>query len=162
MASGQIFLFTGENLYDLRAERSRWMREFIAKHGEENLLVCDAKLLSYPSLLSEISIAPFIADRRMVIVDGIPKLEKEQCIALEQSIHPNVILLFTEPKPDKRLTATKQLLEIATVKTFTPLSGVRLTQWVMHLAQDADSSISQDTAHYLISRTGEDQETPCK
>lgn len=153
----QIFLFTGENLYELRQERSRWVQEFSQKHGMENLLNTDVKSLSFTQMLDEISVAPFIAEKRLVVVDGIPKLEKEQVALLANSIHPQVLLLFVEPKPDKRLSATKELLKIATVKTFQPLRGSALIAWLCTLASQAGSTLSTSDAEFLISLVGQDQ-----
>lgn len=153
----QIFLFTGENIYELQQEKRRWMREFTQKHGSENLLSTDAKSLKYSELLDEVCVAPFIAEKRLVVVDGIPKFDKDQIENLETAIHPQVLLLFIEPKPDKRLAATKALIKTATVKTFTRIRGSALLEWIAARAAQEGASISQSDARFLVDMVGEDQ-----
>ena len=153
----QIFLFTGENYYELSKERNRWIQEFITKHGQENLVVTDSSRLSMSIFMDEICTAPFIAQRRMVLVDGIPKLEKDQYALLESSIHPQVLLVFVDPKPDKRLSFTKEVLAKATVKTFTPLRGAALQRWISDLTTSEGSSISTEEILFLLEMVGENQ-----
>lgn len=153
----QIFLFTGQNAYLLQEEKRRWVSGFSQKHGEENLVQIPAKGLKYSDLLEQVSVAPFIAESRLVVIDGIPKLEKEEVATLSDVIHPQVIVVFVEPKPDKRLSATKALLEIAETKTFNVLKGEALVRWIMEYASSQGTTFAKPQALYLIDRVGEDQ-----
>ena len=117
----QIFLFTGENAYALREEVLRWTGGFREKHGEENLLRLTARHLTVGALLDEVAVAPFIAEKRLVLIEGIPTLSKEEVEQLANMVHPQVIITFVDPKPDRRLAATKKLFDLATVKAFPPL-----------------------------------------
>ena len=153
----QIFLLTGENDYELIAERRRWITEFTAKHGAENLSVSDASSIKYTDLIGEISSAPFLAEKRLMVLNGIPKMEKEQLQAIVEAIHPSNLLLFIEAKPDKRLSVIKELLAIATVKSFSKHTGQTLISWLIGLAKDQGVSLSSQTARYLIQTVGENQ-----
>ena len=92
------------------------------KHGSENMLTLLSKEATLSALLDAVQTMPFIAEKRLVVVEGIPKLEKEECKELTASVHPQTVLLFADPKPDKRLSSVKELLATSDVKTFEPLS----------------------------------------
>ena len=153
-----IHLFTGDNTYALLQERRLWISSFRQKHGEANLSFLDPKKISFTQLLDEIAVAPFIAENRLVVVDGVPKFEKEQVESLPDTMHPQVVLLFCDRKPDKRLSATKALLAIADVKTFSHLSRAQLLLWLSQCATEYGSELSRDTATILLDIVGDDQD----
>lgn len=153
----QIYLFSGENLYELIEEKHRWIAAFIEKHGEENLLQLDGKKLQMTELMDEIAASPFIAEKRLIVLYGIPKMEKGEMLELQNILHPSNLLLFVDQKPDKRLSSTKELLTIAQIKTFAPLRGERLVVWLSHQAQAQQSCITPQSARHLIDAVGEDQ-----
>ncbi len=157
MASA-FFLFTGENLYALREEKRKWMHEFAAKHGAENLLVLDGATAEFRALLDEISIAPFIAAKRLVVVNGMPKFAKEEVEQLAREMHPATILVICDPKPDKRLGGTKTLMSVATVKTFDPVTGAPLAEWIRGSLAANGKTISPPALTALLQRVGEDQD----
>jgi DNA polymerase III delta subunit len=101
----QVYLFTGENEYLLREERRKWKAQFIEKHGDQNYLMIQGNTTTFRQFLDEISVAPFLGDKRLIIIDGIPKFSKEEYETLPECIHPDCIVLFIDSKPDKRLKA---------------------------------------------------------
>ena len=153
----QIFLLTGENLYQIDEEKRRWVDGFIEKFGEENVTLLDPKGTKIRDILDAVSASPFIAEKRLVVLNGMPKLEKEDIGRIGDIIHPSTLLLVIEPKPDKRLSATKELLAVADVKTFPLIKGAKLTQWMQQLAQECGSQITSAEALYLVDHVGEDQ-----
>ncbi len=155
----QIYFFTGENTFALRHERSQWKTRFAEKHGEENLLVLSSADVTYRLLLDEVGTMPFIGDKRLVIIDGVPKFEKEEIESLPQHIHPSCLLLFCDPKPDKRLTSVKVLLKIADVKEFAPLEGAALGGWIRAYAQGKGTACDARAASLLLEIVGENQDT---
>lgn len=155
---GNIFLFTGENSYALREEKKRWIGEFVKKYGEENLLRITGKNFTFRQLLDEIAVAPFIAERRLVVVDGLPTLSKEEVTLLTDHIHPQTVLLFIEQKIDKRLAVSKQLLDVAEVKEFLPLRGKALLSWMQAFLKDEGATMEQSAAALLVEMLGEDQD----
>lgn len=154
----QIYLFTGENSFQLREEKRRWIEEFVKKHGPDNVVRLDGQRLTVRDLLDEISTAPFIALKRLVVVEGVPKSTKEEIQMLSGQIHPDTILLFADPKVDKRTGGAKELLATAEVKQFAPLKGQMLSQWMTEYAAKRGGSIGSDARDLLIEIAGEDQE----
>ncbi|MEI8230385.1 MAG: DNA polymerase III subunit delta [Candidatus Peregrinibacteria bacterium] len=175
MPSPNLFVFTGENSWAMQQELHRWTKEFREKHGEENLLRIEVRWATVSSLCDSIATAPFIASRRLVVFDGIPfavtkKDEdddqddgsgkddaREAMATVLRSQHPDVILLFAAPKPDKRLSVVKDLLKVATVKDFPPLVGEPLRRWMREELARSSASIAEDALSLLIDYVGEDQ-----
>ena len=153
-----VFLFTGENSFALRQEKMSWMRAFSQKHGNENLVRIETRGLDIRSLLDEISIAPFIASKRFVIVEGIPGFSTEEMEQVCRGIHPQVVLLFIEQKPDRRLSAIKILMAQASVRTFPLLRGVKIREWVNSLLLKQGCTIDRPALDILLKKIGEDQE----
>ncbi len=153
-----VFLFTGTNSFALRQERRRWIAEFIAKHGSENALAIDGSQFSLRQLLDEVTAIPFIAAKRLVTVQGLPKFTKEEMQILLSALHPDCVLLFCDPAPDKRLGGSKHLLSVATVKEFPAVTGRPLLQWVSVCSQQQGTAMESAAADLLLQIVGEDQD----
>lgn len=164
-----LFLFTGENEWSLRQEVRRWTKEFREKHGEENLERVEAKDATVSLLSDKLATAPFIAERRLVMLEGIPfaaknaeTMEKKDdakasLAAVLACQHPSVILLIIAPSPDKRLSVTKELLKIATVQEFPALKGEKLHHWVRDQIRLHGSTIDMPALMLLLDFVGDDQ-----
>ncbi|UPA23117.1 DNA polymerase III subunit delta [Candidatus Peribacteria bacterium] len=153
-----FFLFTGENTFLLRTERHRWMQEFRKKHGEDNCTIIDGQKLTIRTLLDDVAVLPFLADKRLVIVDTVPKCSREEVQALAAGIHPQVIVAFCDPKPDKRSSGVKEILATADVKEFAPLKGSALRQWADTFARDEGATLEPAARDALIEFLGEDMD----
>ncbi len=154
----QIYFFTGENAFQLREERRQWIARFAAKHGEENLLRLDAPSVTFRALLDEVGVAPFIAAKRLVVVDGTPRFDKEEVESLPQLMHPDCLLLLCDGKPDKRLGGAKAFLKIAETKEFTPLEGRPLRDWMKVYAAANGSRLEDAAVDRLLEIAGTEQQ----
>ncbi len=153
-----LFYFTGENAFALREEKRQWQGQFGKKHGMENLLSLDGAHLTFRGLLDEVSVAPFIAQKRLVVVSGTPKFSKEEVEGLLAHIHPDCVVVFCDARPDKRLGGVKALLKSASVKEFSPLRGKTLLEWAREYAALHGSSLDGAAAQSVVDRVGDDQE----
>lgn len=153
-----LYLFTGENAFLLREERRRWTGEFARKYGEENCSRVDGARTSVRELLDEVAVMPFLAEKRLIVVDGVPKASKEEIQALAAQIHPQVLLLIVDPKPDKRTAGVKELLKLAEVKEFAPLKAAQLRSWMAVYAREHGSSFAPGGAEALYEFLGDDQD----
>ncbi len=154
----RFFLFTGENAFLLRNARHRWMDEFQKKHGQENCTVLDGQKLTIRELLDDVAVLPFLAEKRLVIVDGIPKSSREDIQLLDANIHPQVILLFCDPKPDKRSTGIKEVLATADVKEFALLKGKPLAEWADTYSKEQQSALEPAARDLLLEYLGDDMD----
>lgn len=157
-----VYLFTGENHFELRTHVLYWVSEFTSKHGAENIVRVQAKQAKASALMNELAAAPFIAEKRLCIIEGIPKLEKGDFGRIVDVIHPQVLTVFVDPKPDKRLSSTKELLELATVKTFTPLNDAKIVPWMQQYATQHGADLPQKSAQRLLQIVGNDQQLLAK
>ncbi|MDP7247844.1 MAG: DNA polymerase III subunit delta [Candidatus Peribacteraceae bacterium] len=158
----QFFLFSGPNQFALREEKMRWIANFREKHGEENLLRFDAKKTTIRSILDEIAVAPFIAENRLVIVDGAIKCSKDEAKSLIAQIHPQVVLLFIvfidSSKKSKFPAGMKEIEKISQHKIFGLLNRNQLLQWMDSVCKEFDSSITPEAKNLLIEISGDDQD----
>jgi DNA polymerase III subunit delta len=153
-----IHLFTGENVFELLREKTRWISEFGKKYGEENISRVDASSTSVRKLLDEVSVLPFLAEKRLIVIDGIPKCTKEDIELLTRNVHPSALVLFAEAKPDKRTGGVKELLKTATAKEFAPLKGPAVQTWVRTYAKEQGITFDPPAVQLLLEYTGDDQE----
>lgn len=149
-----IHLFCGENIYNLNQELKRWLNCFKEKHGPDNLVKLEAKNISRTEFFDCISSMPFLAEKRLIFISGIPAFEKENCQSLPKIIHPDVVLLFVETKPDKRLSFVKELFKIAQVKEFPVYTENNVLSWIKQNYQ-----INREAVLLLIRTVGLDQLT---
>lgn len=153
----KLYFFTGENIFALEAEILRWKQSFFEKHGQENFLEIQGKDASLSELLDAVSVMPFIAEKRLVLVRSLPSIEKEDVESFVDAIHPQTVVVIAESKPDKRLGIVKQLLTVAEVHEFPTLSPYELSAWSKTVLAFLGSSMSEKAWNRLIDIVGTDQ-----
>lgn len=152
-----VHVFTGENTFELLREKMRWIAEFNKKFGEENSSRVDGSSVSIRTLLDEVSVMPFLAEKRLIVVDGVPKCTKEDVELLMKSVHPASIVLFADAKPDKRSGGVKELLKASKVRSFDPLKGAEVQTWLRSYAKEQGMALDPAAAQTLLEYTGNDQ-----
>jgi len=157
----QIFLFSGENQFALREERKHWVKNFIEKHGEENLLTLDAKRVSLRDLLDEVAVAPFLGGNRLVVIEGTFKCSKDDAQRIKDVLHPQVILLFVVPldsaKRGKLPASMKEVEKMADHKKFPLLTRPNLLTWIQQELDSLGASMTHDARDALLDIVGDDQ-----
>lgn len=159
MDANNLHLFAGSNSYALEQELRRWREHFTEKYGSENLVTMHGKEASLSDILDAVSSMPFIADRRLVILESIPKIEKEDFALILDGMHPQTVLVIVEAKPDTRFGVVKEIIRTCETKKFQPLAPAALVRWIQSLAQSLGSSISPSVVTELIAVVGTDQWT---
>lgn len=157
--ASELHFFTGENDYALEKELKRWKDAFVGKHGEENFLSLDGAQATFSGLLDAVSVMPFIAEKRLTVIRGLPKIDKEEFRSLAESIHPQAVVVIADGKADKRFGVTKEALSLASVHVFNPLSPQALQTWARDLLAARKSSITPEAFTLLLETTGADQWT---
>ncbi len=161
--STQLYVFIGENSFTLAEEVRRWKSQFLSKYGAENLVELSGADASEEVLLDAISVSPFIAERRLVICHGIPRLERDAVRRVVQEIHPQTLLLIEDSAPDKRLSSTKEFMSIAEesskqhMKTFPLLKRPQLIAWIRARFLSLRCTIDDASIAHLLDIVGEDQ-----
>lgn len=152
-----LFFFTGENTYQLKAELLRWKKSFKEKHGDENYVELVGKDVTTTELLDAVSVMPFIAEKRLILIDGIPKIEREDLEKVVEALHPQAIVAIVEPKPDKRLGIVKDIVALCQVKTFPVLETPQLLSWTKARAAECGATLLDAAARELVEAVGTDQ-----
>lgn len=152
-----VHVFTGENSFELLREKVRWIAEFAKKFGEENISRVDGSTSSIRDLLDEVSVLPFLAEKRLVVIDSVPKCTKEDIALLERCVHPSAIIVFSDAKPDKRSGGVKELLKNATLHEFEPIKGSSVQTWIRAYAKEQGITPDPSAVQTLLEYTGEDQ-----
>lgn len=153
----QVHLLTGENTFTLMEVVRTWKQQFIHKHGADNLLEVPAKGVQIVELMQEVSTLPFLAEKRLVIIEGVPKMDDVQLEQLLQSIHQDVIVLFIVPKLDKRLKVQKILLTKAQVQTFDVVKGAALKKWFLQEVSRLGLVFAPGADEYFLQKIGTNQ-----
>lgn len=153
----QLYVFTGDNEYLIREERKRWVDEFARKYGNDNIANLNGPDVKVRDLLDEVAVLPFLAERRLIVIHGMVRCTKEEASIFVHSIHPNVLVLFVDPKPDKRSAGIKELLASAEVKSFAPVKGSSLHTWIKQYATVLGVRIDAEAQAMLVEYVGEDQ-----
>jgi DNA polymerase III delta subunit len=141
----------------LQKELRRWKETFLEKHGEANLSIHEGESIDWGRFSDEAKAAPFLSSKRLLMVEGLPPITKEQLAALLPEMHEHTILLISAPVLDKRKALAKALLYLATVNVFSPLPRAKLGLWILGLCHAQGAAIHPHDADYLIERVGTDQ-----
>lgn len=152
-----IFFFTGDNAYGLQMELKRWKDSFADKHGSENISVLDGTKQTVSELLDATVTMPFLSEKRLVIVQGLPKYSKQEIKNIIEQVHPQTILVFAESGADKRLTSYKELKDTVDTKLFDALPKAKLIAWMQTFAQERGATLARETADAILSLAGDDQ-----
>lgn len=137
-----LHILTGECEYLLWQETYRWIAEFSKKYGAENVCRREGATVTIRSLLDDVSVLPFLAEKRLIVVDGMPRCTADEARLLHAGMHPDALLLLVDPKPDKRRSGIKELLSLAeeNVREFPQLKGATLLRWI-------DAYVTQQGRH---------------
>lgn len=153
----QFFFFAGENSYALLHEVQRWKQSFIQKHGPENFLTFPGPGQTVSSLMDAVATMPFIAEKRLVLCEGVPKIDKEGLAEVLEALHPQVVFVVYDTKIDKRLSIVKELFDKAEVKQFDALPPAKLSAWIREYTASRGATIDADAERELLAIVGADQ-----
>jgi DNA polymerase-3 subunit delta len=157
-----LYLFLGEETYLLHQKVDFWKKSFNSKHGEYNLSVIDGLKQSANSIISECETMPFLGEKRLVIIENLPpsmgsKIDDKKVASLLrflEDIPETSVIVFVNPKPDKRTKLYKKLLKIAEVDNFKLIQKDVLTKWVLQEIKQRGGKILPTATQHLIEKTG--------
>lgn len=134
-----------------------WQQEFKKKYHENNVEVFDEvteKNLKH--LINTLETPPFLADRRMVIIKGLPaSADTKSTLDLEpleralESISETTLVIFVGQNPDKRTRLYKYLTKQAQVESFPVPEGAELLSWLAKRFQKAQRRITPAAAQMM-------------
>lgn len=154
-----ILVLTGANDFARQAELKKLTSAFIKEQGDFGLETIEAGQVEMGRLLENVSSLPFLANRRMIILQE-PSANKsigENVDKLLEAVADTTDLIIVEPKFDKRLTLYKTLKKKTSLKEFAELDERGLSSWLSQEAKTRGGALTPADALYLVQRVGNNQ-----
>lgn len=161
-----IFLY-GLDTYRSRRRLAKMTERFRVERDPQglNLVRLDAER-GKENILQEIFSAPFLAEKRMVILENLlvsrrHDLQRELLRRIEEKTLPeDVILIIWEAIEKPKLKDAKalfdRLLKEKFVQYFGDLSGVKLSGWIIAEVKERGGDMERDAVDLLASNVGGD------
>lgn len=127
-----LYFIYGENSYGVVKVAEKIRADFLAKHGDFNLIELDGAKASISQIVDSLMALPFLGDRRLVLIknfllDNSDKEGKKKLSSLFSKIPDTTDAAFIETDlPDKRESIFKELLKIAKVSYLGPVDERKL------------------------------------
>jgi len=150
---------TGENVFGLRTELDKQVRQFLDEHGDMALERLDGEEAPFERLQEALQSLPFLASKKMVVLRS-PSANKqftENAERLLGELPETTDVILVEPKLDKRSSYYKLLKKVTDYREFAELDRAGLARWLVAAAKEQGGSISQGDAMYLVERVGANQ-----
>lgn len=162
-----LFLY-GDDTFRSR----RYLEQSIEKFKRErdpqgyNVIRLDGKKIEPSTLFAEIAAAPFLAAKRMVIIENIASsADKETMAALmerleKQSFPESSVIVFWQGDAVGKTKEAKKLYELLTkekyAQIFEVLTGDALIRWLTKEFADRAVAIMPNALQYIATNTGSD------
>lgn len=165
-----IYVLYGTDDFSLRHE----LEEIKSTLGDReslslNTTVLDGRRLTPPHLIDACSTVPFLANCRLVIVEGLlerfeqsagtkrPLISEWQgLVDFLSTMPPSTVLVFIDGKLAKNNPLLKKMVKTATVHDFPALKGLQLADWIQSRVAARGSTISTRAVRLLIETSGDD------
>ena len=131
-----------------------------------NVKRIDAASVDASAIMNEILAAPFLAEKRMVVVEGCIASKHEALRATllerieEKNIPDSTVLLFwedgTKYKKKEQKAFFERLQKEKFAQEFPALEGAKLAGWVASLVKEKKGTIGRAAVQHMIDATGSD------
>ena len=139
-----------------------WLKAFTEKYQSDlNIEEREYQSLSSSELSVFLYAAPFLGDKRLCFLSGVPssakdkKDEKKETIVeefLTKGVPDDLVLICIQPTPDKRTRFYKKCVPLMKTEIFSFPSGSALSQWVRQRVALYKGAISSSSISYLIEK----------
>lgn len=154
-----IYTLTGANSFLLKTQVRQLITDFVKQYGDFGLERLNAEEADYAKLLESVQAMPFLAAKRMVVIDA-PASNKELVEKIEillDTVNDQTDIVFVEPKFDKRSSLYKLLKKKTDFSEFNELDEGNLSSWIVGQTKAQGGEISRADARYLVQRIGINQ-----
>ena len=159
-----FLLFYGADTYRLRQKLNDLKTKFVTSSlGDTNLVILDGKSVTYEEMVRQILALPFLARKRLVILENFLKVgKKEHAEKLTEFIKKDkvpestVLVFVEEGSPDKRGALFKKLNAPKIAQEFKLLEIDQLRRWVKGKVDELGATIEPDALAKLIEYIGSD------
>lgn len=147
-----LFLFFGPDQFSLKKKIQTWKKEFVKKHGENNLFELDGRKISKGELIQTLQSIPFLAEKKLVIITNIFKNKKllPDATDIFKKIPSSTLCILSESEStDKRTKLYKFLKKEAKIEEFKEPSEQEIINKIQKSAK-----INSQNSRYLAHRLG--------
>lgn len=161
-----IFLY-GQNTLFIKEKLTQLKEKFLAEIDKTgfNLTELSADNLELGAISQAISAIPFLAKKRMVIINNIFDNDKKEFYQeltelLKKQKFDDVIVIFLQNSDLKKIKETNSLLKFLLKcdyqQEFPPLSNLALVKWVKNEIKNYQTEIDAKAINLLLSLVGND------
>lgn len=162
-----IYIY-GEDSYRSRQYLSDQITKFKTARDPQgyNVAIFDAQKVEPGKILSEILSAPFLAEKRLIVVENILSISDKDFLGLmierikEKNIPESNIVIFWQ---SEKLSKVKEAKELETIlkkekyaQEFDVLVGSALSAWISAEVKKRNGKISNQAVNYLAQNTAGD------
>jgi DNA polymerase III delta subunit len=152
-----ITLLTGSNSFEINEALNKLIEAFDGR--AEKIDGTSLELKNLPDLLMG---STLFAEKRLVIIRDLSSNSSvwEKLPEWIPRISDDIQLVLVDEKPDKRLTAYKELKKVADVKEFNPWGDRDYSlaeNWILERSKSLGIQLDKRVAHQIVERVGLDQ-----
>lgn len=165
--SRMIFFLYGEDTFRSRAKKRELVEGFKSKRDPTgmNVVLLDAQKDKEDRIFEELVAAPFLAEKRMVVLENLlstkkTKLQKSFLELLEAKKVPEttILILWEEGKTFK--SDAGKLFDVLKIEKyaqeFAPITGRELGKWIFSEVVSRDGTIESPAVDFLVQNAGDD------
>ncbi|MBE5868851.1 MAG: DNA polymerase III subunit delta [Lachnospiraceae bacterium] len=156
----QIYLLYGEEAY-LRRQYKEKLQKAMSEEGDTmNSHYFEGKDVNVGEIIDLAETLPFFADRRVIVIEnsGLFKSGGEKMAEYLTQPAETVFFVFVESEIDKRSKLFKTVQAKGSAVEFGMQDETTLKRWIGGILKRENKQITENTATYLISKTGTDME----
>lgn len=156
----QVYLLYGKEAYLRKQYKDKLQAALLGEGDAMNLHYYEGKDISVGEIIDLAETMPFFADRRTIIIEnsGLFKSGGDQLAEYMTQIAPTTCFVFVEAEVDKRSKMFKAVQNQGHLALFEEQDETTLKRWVASILKKEDKKISENTANYLLAKTGTDME----
>jgi DNA polymerase III subunit delta len=156
-----IYLFHGPDNYSASQKLALWKKEFVKKFGDLNIQIFAGKDLNAGAFNEAVSTLPFLADKRLVVIedflrDGDEEEQKLLAERLEEVPDHCVVVFIERNKADARISLYKRISKIGHSTPFNDRDPSELVEWVKAESAKKGLRLGHREANILAEHVGPD------
>lgn len=155
-----VYLLTGEETYLRNQYRKRLRDALLDPEDTMNAASFEGKNINPREIIDLAETMPFFAERRVIELQdsGFAKNACPELADYLADIPASTFLILTEAEIDKRGRLYKAIKKAGRVVEFKRQDERTLTRWVLGILKKEGRSITEETMHVFLERTGADME----
>lgn len=160
-----LYLFYGADEFACSEALAEMQAQMPAEVADFNITRLEGRKLKLDELARACEAVPFLADRRLVMVQEALKhmkagKEREEMRSYLKGLPPTCDLVFVERGDiDKRHIVAAHVKQAGEVREFRPLQGAELLRWLCDRARLLHATLNQQAAQHLVEYVGSDSRT---